>query len=289
MPGVLSNFLETVVTLLRFDRLADLFAWFDIALLWFVIYQLLMLIRRTRAVQTVYGLLGLVLLWFATDPQGPFPLQAVHWVLGQLLVYGGFAVIVIFQTPIRQALAHFGQIVSQRVRQAESSGLPLEEVALAAATMASRRVGALIVFERIQGLRNYTETGLQLDSRVTYDLLMNIFSPRTPLHDGAVIIGGGRIIAASCFLPLTTAPTISRAFGTRHRAAIGITEETDAVAVVVSEERGIISLVNEGKIEQDLDAQALRQSLEELMAVEKGGSSPFRRWSLQRPRKARKA
>ncbi|MBP7146702.1 MAG: diadenylate cyclase CdaA [Acidobacteria bacterium] len=268
--------MQALWDLLRVEHLRDPLSWFDILLLWFVFYNLLQMIRRTRAVQMVYGLLALVLIWFVTDPSGLLPLKAVHWVLGQVLVYGGFAIIVIFQTPIRQALAHFGQLGLRRWHQPDPSELVIEEVALAAAAMGSRRIGALIVFERVQGLRNYIETGIQLDARVTYDLLINIFAPRTPLHDGAVIIGGGRIAAASCFLPLSVDPLISRQFGTRHRAAIGITEETDAVAVVVSEENGVVSIAAGGRIQKDLDTRALRAALADMLAAERPGTAA--RW-----------
>ena len=235
----------------------------DLALLWFAIYQIMLLIRRTRAVQMVYGLLAVVLLWALTGPYSPLRLQAVNWVLSKVLIYGAFVVIVIFQNPIRQALAQFGRNPFRRFRQQDSFEQMIEEIALACSAMGSRRIGALIVVERVHGLKNYVETGIELDAKVSYDLLINIFTPKTPLHDGAVVISENRIKGASCFLPLTTDPYISREFGTRHRAAIGISEETDAVAIVVSEERGVVSVAIDGALHQNLDTRGLRGLLEE--------------------------
>lgn len=266
------------VSLLQLEQLREPTAWLDLVLLWFAIYTLLVLIRRTRAEQMVYGLIGVVLLFFVTDPSGILPLRAVHWVLGQLLLYGPFALIVIFSNPVRQALAQFGRLRFLRFRQPDTLAPLLEEIALAATAMGSHRIGALIVLERSQGLRNYIETGITLDANVTYDLLMNVFAPKTPLHDGAAIISEARLKAASCYLPLSVDPYISREYGTRHRAAIGITEETDAIAVVVSEERGIVSVAINGKLTQDLDTRSLKNLLVEQMVSERASG----RWRLAR-------
>ncbi len=242
----------------------------DLLLLWFAIYQLMILIRRTRAVQMVYGLLAVVVLWMLTGPLAPLRLQAVNWVLSKLLIYGGFVVIVIFQNPIRQALAQFGRNPFRRFRpQQDNTTRIIEEIALACSSMGSKRIGALIVLERSHGLKNFIETGILLDARVSYDLLINVFSPKTPLHDGAVIISDGRMKGASCFLPLSVDPYISRKFGTRHRAAIGITEETDAIAVVVSEESGAVSAAIDGALHENLDTRALRALLEENLRVDR--------------------
>ncbi len=263
----MSTVLDTLVSL--FTDLARPLALLDLLILWFAIYQLMMLIRRTRAVQMVYGLLAVVLLWILTGPGAPMRLQAVHWVLSKALIYGAFVVIVIFQNPIRQALAQFGRNPFRRFRQqSDRTSELLEEVALACSAMGTQRVGALIVLERVHGLKNYVDTGIELDAKISYDLLINIFSPKTPLHDGAVIISGGRIKGASCFLPLTVDPYISREFGTRHRAAIGITEESDAVAIVVSEERGVVSVALDGALHQDVDTRALKRILVESLSGE---------------------
>jgi uncharacterized protein (TIGR00159 family) len=243
-------------------HLQDLGFWalIDILLLAVIIYQLLLLIRGTRSVNILVAMAVLVLLYVLTGP-GLVELTALHSILGMLLLYIPLAVIVLFQAQIRQALANLGKnplgvFLTRRFEE----GL-IEEVTLAAASLGSKRLGALIVIERDMGLRTFYETGIALDALVSYDLLMNIFTRRSPLHDGAVIIADGRVKAASCYLPLTTSPTLSRTYGTRHRAAIGITEESDAVAIVVSEERGVVSLARRGKISESLDAKALQAAL----------------------------
>src|SRR5215216_40832 len=219
----------------------------DIALVSFLVYELLLLIRGTRAVQMALSggfLLGLFFLsrWLQ--------LETVNWVIRNLAAYVVFAIIVLFQADIRRALAHFGRAPFFRyLERASSRDETVEEVVYAATALSARHVGAIVVFERQIGLRNYIEGGIPVDSTVTYDLLATIFHPGSPLHDGAVIVQGDRIAAAACFLPLSVNPGVSRDLGTRHRAALGITEENDAVAIVVSEETGRISLVLDGKLE----------------------------------------
>lgn len=238
----------------------SLLALLDIFVLAVIIYQLLLMIRGTRSVNILVALAVLVLLFVLTDP-GVIQLHALHSVLGNLLIYIPLAVIVLFQGQIRQALANLGRNPFSQFLPKRVQNELVEEVALASASLASKRIGALIVIERDMGLRTFQETGIALDALVSYDLLMNIFTRRSPLHDGAVIIADGRIKAASCFLPLTTTASISRSFGTRHRAAVGITEESDALAVVVSEERGVVSLAKGGKISEGLTAKQLEATL----------------------------
>ena len=227
----------------------------DIFLLAFIIYRLFLLIRGTRAVQMFLGVIFLLVFYWVA---GLFGMETVHRVLGNILFYIPFAIIVIFQNTIRRALASFG--TNPLLRPTQPVHL-IDELILAARSLAQRKIGALIVIEREQGLRNFIETGILIDAIVSYDLLLNIFIPRTPLHDGAVIIQEGRIRAASTFLPLTTHPALSKDFGTRHRAAVGVTEETDAIAVVVSEERGEVSLAFQGRMFRDLDDESLRSLL----------------------------
>jgi len=232
----------------------------DVLVLAVIIYQLLLLIRGTRAVQMMVGVVAVVLAHFLTRP-GLFHLPAVHAVLGNLLLYIPFAVIVLFQNSIRQALARMGRNpLSALIPRPRHENLA-EEIALAAVSLASKRLGALIVVERELGLRVFYETGISLDALISYDLLLNIFTYGSPLHDGAAILSEGRIKAAACYLPLTMDPSLSRTYGTRHRAAIGITEESDALAVVVSEERWIVSLAEGGRIVEDLDAHGLAERL----------------------------
>jgi len=243
-------------------HLTDLSVWavIDLAVLALIIYQLLLLLRGTRSINILLALGALALVYVATGP-GLIHLRAVHSILGNLLLYIPLLVIILFQNQIRQALARLGRypLTAMVHRRAEED--LIEEVTLAAVSLASKRMGALIVIERDMGLRTFSETGITLDARVSYDLLMNIFTRRTPLHDGAVIISEGRIKAASCYLPLTTNPSLSRTFGTRHRAAVGITEESDAIAIVVSEERGVAAIAEDGKISGALDAKGLEAAL----------------------------
>ena len=230
----------------------------DIALVAFIIYRSLLLMRGTRGIQMTFGIVMLLLFYWASRF---WMLTAVGWLLSQVLTYIVFAIIVLYQNEIRRGLAGMGKTsIWGRHRRQSNNGF--EEIVLAATTLASKKIGALIIVERDIGLRNYVESGIALDAVLTYDLLVTIFSPNTPLHDGAVIVQQKRILAAACFLPLTTDPYLSKELGTRHRAAIGITEETDAVAIIVSEETGTISLANGGKIIRDLDGASLRSALQ---------------------------
>jgi len=230
----------------------------DLLVLAFIIYHVLLLIRGTRAVQMFLGIIFLLLFSWVAKITG---MITVGRVLDNILFYIPFAIIVIFQNTIRRALANLGRVpLLGGIRPVQPVRL-IDEVTVAAQSLAQRKIGALIVIEREEGLRHFVETGILVDAVVSYDLLVNIFVPRTPLHDGAVIIADGRIRAASTFLPLTAHPSLSRDFGTRHRAAIGVTEETDALAVVISEERGEVSVALQGRIYRDMDDKALRAFL----------------------------
>jgi uncharacterized protein (TIGR00159 family) len=196
-----------------------------------------------------------------------FNLQTVNWLLETFMPYVVFGVIVVFQAEIRKVLAHVGKTPFLRAFGTQRSEEAIDEVVLAATTLSSQHTGAIMVLEREMGLRSYIETGIALDAIVTYDLLISIFNPKTPLHDGAVVIQGNRVAAAACFLPLTVNPELSRTLGSRHRAAIGVTEDTDALAVVVSEETGTLSLVAGGRIRRELDGRELKQALLEALQV----------------------
>jgi diadenylate cyclase len=242
----------------------------DIAIVSILIYEFLKLIRGTRAVQMAVGSLLIVGLFYVSRLA---PLQTLNWMIRNALVYVAFAAIVIFQSDIRRALAHFGRAPFFRyfTRQAATNET-IEELVVAASMLASHRTGAIIAVEREIGLRNYIESGIPLDAEMTYDLLVTIFQPGSPLHDGAVVIQENRIAAAACFLPLTVNPVVSRDLGTRHRAAIGLTEENDAIAVVVSEERGQIALSIEGGLERDLTPDQLRERLMTLISNRRPGA-----------------
>lgn len=235
----------------------------DIILVSLLIYEILKLIRGTRAVQMALGgamLAGL----FYVSRWGH--LGTVNWLIRNLAGYLVFAAIVLFQSDIRRALAHLGRAPFFRyLAKSESAEESIEELAVAAGQLSARRVGAIIVIERQVGLRNYVEGGIPLDAVVTYDLLLSIFQPSSPLHDGAVVVQEDRIAAAACFLPLSVNPRLSKELGSRHRAAIGLTEENDSVAIVVSEETGAISLVVDGEITRGFDTERLREQLQILV------------------------
>jgi diadenylate cyclase len=241
----------------------------DIAIVSFIFYEFLKLIRGTRAVQMAAGSLLIVGLFYLSHLM---PLQTLNWMIRNMLVYVAFAAIVIFQSDIRRALAHFGQAPFFRYfNRQEAANETIEELVVAATMLSSQRTGAIIAIEREIGLRNYIESGIPVDATLTYDLLVTIFQTGSPLHDGAVIVQEDRIAAAACFLPLTVNPRVSRELGTRHRAAIGLTEENDAVAIVVSEERGQIALAMNGRIDRALSADQLRERLGTFVMQRRGG------------------
>ena len=241
----------------------------DIAIVSFLIYEFLKLIRGTRAVQMGVGSLLIVALFYVSRLA---PLQTVNWLIRNMLVYMAFAAIVIFQGDIRRALAHFGQAPFFRyLNRQEAADETIEEIVVAATMLSAQKVGAIVAVEREIGLRNYIESGIPLDATLTYDLLVTIFHPGSALHDGAVILQENRVAAAACFLPLTVNPRVSRELGTRHRAAIGLTEEGDAVAVIVSEETGKISLAIDGRIERQLSPDDLRARLRSLITLRRSG------------------
>jgi diadenylate cyclase len=233
----------------------------DIALIAFVMYRTIDLIRGTRAAQMLIGL-AVVFLTFLTSQY--FDLYTLNWILSNFLSSILLVIVVIFQDDIRRALTQVGTR-SFFGSEPEIQGQDLEEIIRAAVSLASKRIGALIVLQRDVGLNEYVEVGTRLDARVSKELITSIFLPPSPIHDGALIIHHGRIIAAGCFLPLTTNPHVSKTLGTRHRAAIGLTEETDAIVVVISEEEGAISMVREGRITRDVDAGTLRSTLQRLL------------------------
>jgi diadenylate cyclase len=254
---------EYLNSLLRYRPPVGWWDLIDIAVVSILIYEFLKLIRGTRAVQMGVGSLLIVGLFYISRLA---PLETLNWLIRNMLVYVAFAAIVIFQSDIRRALAHFGQAPFFRYfNRQEAANETIEEVVVAATMLSAQKTGAIIAIEREIGLRNYIESGIPVDATMTYDLLVTVFQVGSPLHDGAVIIQEDRIAAAACFLPLTVNPRVSRELGTRHRAAIGLTEESDAVAVVVSEERGQIALAIDGNLERDLSAEQLRERLMSLL------------------------
>ncbi len=235
----------------------------DILLVTALIYTLLTLLRGTRAMQMLWGLLGLVVVYLAAVT---FKLITLGSILNHTLAMLPIAIIVLFQQEIRRMLTGFGSIGRFRFGAGNSDRpVLINELSLAVQALATKRIGALIAVERTDTLDPWAETGIQLEARFSYDLLLNIFIPGTPLHDGAVIIRGDRIVAASCFLPLSSSHKISSKLGTRHRAAVGLSEDSDALVIVVSEETGTISLAVERQLMRPLDETTLRNALTEHM------------------------
>ncbi len=237
----------------------------DIVLVACVIYWLLMLIRGTRAIQIILGLLLLITASLASQL---FQLSTMNWILENFLGSAVLIIIVLFQHDIRRALARVGGGFFPSVSAREESQI-LEEVVQATKSLSQKRVGALIVLERDNNLDEAVETGMLLDAAVSKEMLVSLFLPYSPLHDGAVIIQKGRVSHAGCILPLTLRSDLPEGLGTRHRAALGITEETDAVVVVVSEETSMISVVMGGEITRGLDAPELRVVLQDILAGER--------------------
>jgi diadenylate cyclase len=239
----------------------------DIILVFLLVYAVLKLVRGTRAAPMAAALGAFALLYWLAVKQD---LETLAFILRGGLLYIGVAIIVLFQNEIRQALITFGnrfRMPFTRRHVGQFGEGVYDEVVLAATTLASTKTGALIVIERNIGLKNIIDGGVKLDAELSYDLLVSIFNPESPLHDGAVVVRRHRVAAASCFLPLTLNPRLSRDLGTRHRAALGVTEDTDAVAVVVSEESGLISIVQRGEIKRGLDAPRLRAAISEALEV----------------------
>ncbi len=234
----------------------------DILVVAFVIYEFLKLIKGTRAIPMLIAVVILAAAFWVAHLE---ELKTVDWIITNILPYAIFALIVVFGAEIRHALARLGRRLSAGRGGVFDGTDSYEDIVLAANHFSQTVTGALIVIEREIGLRTFIESGVPLDANLSYDLLITIFRPSAPLHDGAVIVQKGRIAAAACFLPLSMNPVLSTQFGTRHRAAIGITEETDAVSVVVSEESGAISLAVGGAIERDITVEYLRERLSEVL------------------------
>lgn len=231
----------------------------DILIIAFLIYQLVLLTRQTRAIQVLKGLAVIIVASYLSELVG---LTALNWVLRSILNNGVIALLILFQPELRRALEQIGRSAKlDRSTQQDESARIVEEITQCLLRLSKRRVGALIVFEQRTGLKDVMETGTVIDASISAPLLENIFEPNTPLHDGAVIICGQRVAAAACVLTLSDSSTISRDLGTRHRAALGVSETTDSTVFIVSEETGIISMARGGKLTRHLDGEAIRKLL----------------------------
>ncbi len=269
--------LKELINILLSITLSDVI---DILLVSLIIYYLLKFLAGTRGWQILTGLLLLLSVWLFAKI---FHLNTLEWIFENLWSIGIFLVFVIFQPELRRGLAKLGEKGVFKFLTATNKRV-VDEVIRSSLFMAERKIGSLIVFERNVDLTNYIEGQVKIDSEVSSEILITIFTPQTPLHDGAVIIKEGKIAFARCFLPLTISTEVPENVGTRHRAALGISEETDAVAVVVSEERGEISICVDGKIYRNLDALGLRKKLYKLLGIEKPSSFEILRKKLGRER-----
>ncbi|WP_026692931.1 diadenylate cyclase CdaA [Peribacillus kribbensis] len=247
----------------------------DIILVWFVIYKLLMVIRGTKAVQLLKGIFVIVIVQSLSNF---FGLNTLGWLMEQAMTWGFLAIIIIFQPELRRALEQLGRgkIFSRPGIQKEEEGQEklVDSILKATSYMAKRRIGALISVERETGMSDYIETGIALHSSISSELLINIFIPNTPLHDGAVIIQGTEVAAAACYLPLSESPFISKELGTRHRAAMGVSEVTDSITIIVSEETGGISLTKNGELYRNLTQDSLKEMLTIELISKNRASSP---------------
>ncbi|MBY0472479.1 diadenylate cyclase CdaA [bacterium] len=256
----------------------------DVGIVAFIVYRILLLIKGTRAMQMLTGLGILGIGFFLSST---LELFTTHWLLSYFFDYLILIVIVLFQDDLRRALTHVGKNPFFASASAEEEQEMVDEIARVSSRLAKERIGALIVIERETGLKNFIDTGSKLDSKVRSELLYSIFTPTSPLHDGAAIIMGGRIAAAGCFLPLSKDPNIDKKYGTRHRAALGLTEDTDAIVVLVSEEAGEAHLVKNGKITTNLNEQEMRDSLAALLDLSRNQirfPQRLKAWSKQNRR-----
>lgn len=248
----------------------------DILIVSFIIYRIIILIKGTRAFQMVVGIGVLIVMYFGARE---LEFMTLYWLLGTFLSSIFLIIIIVFQRDIRRALTQVGQ--TPFTKTSEDTGKSLEEIVKATKFLSDRQIGSLIVLERETGLQDYIESSHMIDAHLSMELLVSLFYPESPLHDGGVIISNGRIISARSVLPLTRNPYISKDLGTRHRAAIGISEETDAVVIVVSEETKRISLVLHGGITSDLDIPSLRNRLEAIFVPKEFDTTKWKNW-LQR-------
>ena len=273
--------MQETITLFTSIRWQDML---DIVLVTLLVYQLLLLVRGTRAMHVLIGL-GMVLLLMLISQY--LELWTLNWIISSFVASLIIILVILFQSDIRRVLSRMGQkssvgrfitfLTKSTSNAVKSSADMVEEIVRTSVSLASSMTGGLMVIERYSGLDDIAEAGSALDAVVNRDLLLTIFWVGTPLHDGAVIISANRVVAARCVLPLSSNPSLPRNLGTRHRAAVGITEETDAVCVVVSEERGLISVAVNGQLHSDLDAVALRKLLYELLGIKEEKTSLWRR------------
>jgi uncharacterized protein (TIGR00159 family) len=250
-----------MLDLIRQIRWQDLL---DIGIIAFLVYRALHIVRGSRAMQMIIGLAVILVAYVSSRALGLFTL---NWILDNFLASIILVIIVIFQSDIRRALTQVGTapLFTAAERMVQRREDIIDEAVQGALALAAKHVGGLIVFEREVGLNEYMEIGTRLDARVSHELLESVFLPHSPIHDGALVIQNRRVTAVRCLLPLSTNPNLKKTWGTRHRAALGVTEETDAVAVVVSEQEGTVTLVVGGNVTENVDGARLRSALQDLV------------------------
>lgn len=252
----------------------------DILLVWFVVYKLITVIKGTKAVQLLKGIFVIIIARLVTQALN---LETLGWIMQQVLEWGFLAIIIIFQPELRRALEQLGRgklFSSSTLNEESERNRLIEAMSKSVSYMAKRRIGALVSIERETGLSEYIETGIPMNSDLTSELMINLFIPNTPLHDGAVIVQKNRIAAAACYLPLSESPFISKELGTRHRAALGISEVTDAITIVVSEETGAISLTANGDLHRNLSLEDFEVKLRRIWfgAEQQEVALPWWKW-----------
>ena len=250
-----------MLDLIRQIRWQDLL---DIGIIAFLVYRALHIVRGSRAMQMIIGLAVILVAYVSSRALGLFTL---NWILDNFLASIILVIIVIFQSDIRRALTQVGTapLFTAAERMVQRREDIIDEAVQGALALAAKHVGGLIVFEREVGLNEYMEIGTRLDARVSHELLESVFLPHSPIHDGALVIQNRRVTAVRCLLPLSTNPNLKKTWGTRHRAALGVTEETDAVAVVISEQEGTVTLVVGGNVTENVDGARLRSALQDLV------------------------
>ena len=246
----------------------------EISIIWFLIYRFMIFIRGTRVVPLLRGIVVLILLFFLTNILN---LTVLNWILTKLFAISIIGFLIIFQPEIRRGLSKIGQTYFDMFFALPEEGV-VNKISQALNSLAQKRIGALIAFERSVGLKTYAESGVRLDAAVSAELLNTIFSPLGPIHDGGVIISGGRVVAAGCLFPLSQNPNLDHSFGTRHRAAIGLSEETDAVVVMISEESGKISIAHGGRLTSDFEGKDYTFVLKDILAHKEKKKTLFYNW-----------
>lgn len=256
----------------------------DVLFVWFVIYKLITLIRGTKAVQLLKGIFVIIVARVITDALG---METLGWMLDQVIRFGFLAIIIIFQPEIRRALEQLGRgkiFARSTLQEQEEQNRLLAAMSKSVSYMAKRRIGALISIERETGLSEYIETGIPMNATISSELMINLFIPNTPLHDGAVIVQKNKIASAACYLPLSESPFISKELGTRHRAAIGLSEVTDAVTIVVSEETGAVSITANGDLHRNLTMEEFEEHLKRLWFGEEQQQVTTSKWLWRGPK-----